>query len=91
VTGPGSGLHYECTFGLVNASGVKVVIDNFTVTPPKGSPVTIAVPITVPSRTSSSLTTFVLPYSGKSLPGGKYTLTANSANSPLAQATTGLL
>jgi hypothetical protein len=91
VTGPGSGLHYECTFGLTNASGAKVVVDNFTVTPPKGSPVTIAVPVTVAARSSSSLITFVLPYSGKSLPGGKYTVTANSANNPLAQATTGLL
>ena len=91
VTGPGSGLHYECTFGLVNASGAKVGIDNFTVIPPKGSPVTIAVPISVPSRTSSSLLTVVLPYSGKSLPAGKYTVTANAANNALAQATTGLL
>jgi hypothetical protein len=91
VTGPGSGLHYECTFGLVNASGAKVVIDNFSVTPPKGSLVTIPVPVTLPARTSSSLMTFVLPYSGKSLPAGKYTLTVNAANNPLAQATTGLL
>jgi hypothetical protein len=91
VTGPGSGLHYECTFGMVNAGGAKVVVDNFIVTPPKGSPVTIAVPVTLPARTSSSLLTFVLPYSGKSLPAGKYTITANAANNPLAQATTGLL
>ncbi|HKW45155.1 MAG TPA: hypothetical protein VJN22_05810 [Candidatus Eremiobacteraceae bacterium] len=91
VTGPGSGLHYECTFGMVNASGAKVVVDNFTVTPPKGSPVTVPVPVTIPARTSSSLFTVVIPYSGKSLPGGKYTITANSANNALAQATTGLI
>lgn len=91
VTGPGSGLHYECTFGLSNASGAKVAVDGFTVTPPKGSPVTLPVPVTVPSRTSSSLLTLVLPYSGKSLPAGKYSVTANSANNALAQATAGLL
>jgi hypothetical protein len=91
VDGPGSGLHYECTFGLTNASGAKVSIDNFTVTPPKGSPVTVPVPVDVPARTSSSLLTIVFPYSGKSLPAGKYTVTANAANNPLAQATTGLL
>jgi hypothetical protein len=91
VDGPGSGLHYECTFGFINASGAKVSIDSFTVTPPKGSPVTVAVPVEIPSRTSSSLMTIVLPYSGKSLPAGKYTVTANAANNPLAQATTGLL
>jgi hypothetical protein len=91
VDGPGSGLHYECTFGLTNASGTKVSIDNFTVTPPKGSPVTVPVPVDVPARTSSSLLTIVFPYSGKSLPAGKYTVTANAANNPLAQATTGLL
>jgi hypothetical protein len=91
VTGPGSGLHYECTFGLINASGAKVSIDNFTVTPPKGSPITVPVPVEVPARNSSSLMTIILPYSGKSLPAGKYTVTANAANNPLAQATTGLL
>lgn len=91
VTGPGSGLHYECTIGLVNASGTKVGIDNFTVTPPKGAPVTIAVPVSIPSRTSASLITFIIPYSGKSLPGGNYTITANSANNALAQASTGLI
>jgi hypothetical protein len=91
VTGPGSGLHYECTFGMTNASGAKVAVDNFTVTPPKGSPVTVAVPVTLPARTSSSLLTVVIPFSGKSLPAGKYTVTANAANNALAQATTGLL
>jgi hypothetical protein len=91
VSGPGSGLHYECTFGLTNASGAKVSIDSFIVTPPKGSPVTIPVPVDVPSRTSSSLLTIIFPYSGKSLPAGKYTVTANAANNPLAQATSGLL
>jgi hypothetical protein len=91
VDGPGSGLHYECTFGFVNASGAKISIDSFTVTPPKGSPVTVAVPVDVPSRTTSSLMTIIFPYSGKSLPEGKYTVTANAANNPLAQATTGLL
>jgi hypothetical protein len=91
VTGPGSGLHYECTFGMTNASGAKVSVDNFTVTPPKGSPITVPVPVVIPARNSSSLMTVILPYSGKSLPAGKYTVTANAANNPLAQATTGLL
>ena len=48
-------------------------------------------PVEVPARNSSSLMTIILPYSGKSLPAGKYTVTANASNNPLAQATTGLL
>ena len=91
VTGPGSGLHYECTFGLVNASGSKVVIDGFTVTPPKGALVQVAISVSVAPRTSTSLMTIILRFDGKSLPAGKYSVTANAANTALAQATAGLL
>jgi hypothetical protein len=91
VTGPGSGLHYECTFGLMNASGSKVAVDSFTIAPPKGTVAQMAIPVSLAERTSSSLMTFVLPSDGKSLPAGKYTVTAISGGSGIAQATADLL
>ncbi|HLJ83777.1 MAG TPA: hypothetical protein VKT51_06375, partial [Candidatus Eremiobacteraceae bacterium] len=91
VTGPGSGLHYECTFGLMNASGSKVTVDSFTIAPPKGAVAQMVVPVTLASRTTSSLMTFVIPFDGKSLPAGKYTVTAISGGTGIAQASADLL
>lgn len=91
VTGPGSGLHYECTFGLMNASGSKVTVDSFTIAPPKGAVAQMVVPVSLASRTTSSLMTFVIPFDGKSLPAGKYTVTAISGGTGIAQASADLL
>ncbi len=91
VTGPGGGLHYECTFGLMNASGAKMSVDSFTIAPPKGTVAQVVVPVALAARTSSSLLTFILPFDGKSLPPGKYTITAISGGASIAQATADLL
>src|SRR5207253_9431530 len=50
----GGGLRYDCTFSLTNASAKKVSVTSFTVTPPKGDAVKVALPVELPGRTETA-------------------------------------
>jgi hypothetical protein len=86
VIAPGSGLHYDVTFSLTNAGKSKVSIAYFTVTPPKSDSVKIVVPIELPARTGAAPLSIVVPYVGKAktLPDGKYTVSASDGTSSVA-------
>ena len=78
------GPQYECTFALTNAGGAKISVSSFTVAPPKGESVKINLPIDLPARSTTGFITFLLPYHGKSLPDGKYSVTAFGGGGPIA-------
>jgi len=82
IIAPGAGLHYDLTFSMTNASKSTTQIGWFMVTPPKGDPVTIAIPFQLAARTETTPISIVVPYRGKdaakakALPDGKYGVTA---------------
>ena len=93
IQSPGGGLHYDLTFSATNAGSSDASIAFFTVTPPKSDTVKIAIPIKIPARTEMSPISVIVPYSGKSktLPTGKYDITASDGKSAIAEATGPLL
>lgn len=93
VVAPGSGLHYDVTFSLTNAGKSKVSIAYFTVTPAKGDSVKIVVPIELPARTGAAPISIVIPYTGKAktLPDGKYAVSASDGKSTVAEGSGPLL
>jgi hypothetical protein len=97
ISAPGSGLHYDLTFSLTNASNSKASIAFITVTPPKGDPVKIAVPIDQPARTGTAPISVVVPYLGKdaakakALPDGKYSIAASDGKNTIASGSGPLL
>lgn len=86
-----TGLHYDCTFALTNAGTTPAAITGFTVAPPKGSSVTIPMTLSVPARTTSGFVSFVVPFSGKSLPTGTYTVSAMQNKTTVAKGVSSLL
>jgi hypothetical protein len=83
--------HYDCTFALTNASGSPVAITAFTIKPPKGDSVTVPLQLPVSARSVSGFISIVVPYSGKALPSGSYSVTAMQNVSAAAKATAVLL
>lgn len=86
-----TGLHYDCTFALTNAGATPAGITGFTVAPPKGPSVTIPMTLSVPPRSTSGFVSFVVPFSGKSLPTGTYTVTAMQNKTTVAKGVSSLL
>jgi len=95
IIAPGTGLHFDITFSITNASKKDANIVSFTVTPPaeppdkKGDqpiayPVKFVIPFQVPARNQMAPISVVIPYQGKAkaLPAGSYAVTASdkSAN-----------
>jgi len=91
ISAPGKGPHYDLTFAVTNAGTAKQSIAFFTVAPPKGEAVKLAIPIVLPARTQTAPVSVVVPYAGKSLPSGKYTVTASDGTNSLASGTGPLL
>jgi hypothetical protein len=87
----GAGLHYEVTFALTNAAATKVDLDGFSIAPPKSPPLKVNVPLTIPPRTTTGFISIVLPFKGKSLPDGDYSINAVNGTVTLAKATGALL
>jgi len=83
--------HYDCTFALTNASGNPVAITAFEIKPPKGDSVTVPLQLPVSARSVSGFISIVVPYSGKALPSGSYSVTAMQNVSAAAKATAVLL
>lgn len=87
----GSGLHYEATFALTNAAMTKVDLDGFSIAPPKSPSVKVNIPLTIPPRTTTGFISIVLPFKGKSLPDGDYSINAVNGSATLAKASGALL
>jgi hypothetical protein len=85
------GLHYEVTFALTNASATKVDLDGFSIAPPKAPSLKVNVPLTIPPRTTTGFISIVLPFKGKSLPDGDYSINAVNGSATLAKASGALL
>jgi hypothetical protein len=85
------GPHYDCTFAVTNASATAVSVAEFDIQPPKGDVVKVAVPLPVPARAVSDFISVVVPYGGKSLPSGTYTVTATQNGAAVARSTAVLL
>ena len=88
---PGPGLHYLTTFAVTNPGTTAATIVNFTIAPPKGPTAKVALPLVLQPRTTSSFITLVLPYAGKTLPSGKYAITANGAAGAIASGSGNIL
>lgn len=86
-----AGLHYECTFSLTNAGTTPAQISHFEITPPKGPTVKVAIPLTVPARSTSGFVSIVLPFSGKALPAGTYAVAAMQGKTSVAKGSSILL
>ena len=87
----GSSPHFECTFAVTNASANPVNITGFTLKPPKGETIKIALPLAVPARSVSGFISIVATYNGKSLPAGYYDVSAVKSNAIVAKASAVLL
>ncbi len=85
------GAHYECTFAVTNASATAVSVTEFDIKPPKGDAVKVAIPLPVPARSVSGFVSIVVPYNGKTVAPGTYTVTAMQNGTPVARATAMLL
>jgi len=85
------GPHYEVTFALTNASATKVDLDGFSIAPPKSSALKVNVPLTIPARTTTGFISLVLPFKGKSLPDGDYSINAVNGTATVAKASGALL
>lgn len=93
IQAPGSGFHYDLTFSVTNASTTDASIAYFTVTPPKSDTVKLAIPVKVSARSEMAPISIVVPLSGKakSLPSGKYDVTASDGKSTIGQGSGPLL
>lgn len=89
--GGGQGPHYEYTFALTNASATAMAVTEFDIKPPKGDIARIILPMVIPLRSASSFITMIVPYSGKSLPSGTYTVSVSQNGVVLAHASAVLL
>jgi len=87
----GGTLHYEVTFALTNAGANKVDLDGFSIAPPKSPSLKVNVPLTIPPRTTTGFISIVLPFKGKSLPDGDYSINAVNGSATLAKASGALL
>ena len=87
----GTGPHFECTFAITNASTDPVAVTGFSVKPPKGDALKVAIALPVPARATSGFVSIVLPYAGKTLPPGDYTISALRGTATVAKASAVLL
>jgi hypothetical protein len=87
----GKGPHFECTFAVTNASTTAINVTEFDIKPPKGDPVKLAIPLAVPPRSVSSFISVIVPYNGKSLPSGSYSISAQQNGATAAKASAVLL
>jgi hypothetical protein len=87
----GGVLHYEVTFALTNASTNKADLDGFSIAPPKSPAIKVNVPLTIPPRTTTGFISIVIPFKGKSLPDGDYSINAVNGSATLAKASGALL
>ena len=91
IEAPGAGFHYVVTFALTNASNLKIEVASLLVSPPKGSPAKMHLPLTLPPRTTTSFVSIIVPYAGKTLPKGEYTITAMAGANAVAKGSGPLL
>lgn len=91
IEAPGAGFHYVVTFALTNASNLKIDVASLLVSPPKGSPAKVHLPLTLPPRTTTSFVSLIVPYDGKTLPKGEYTITALAGAAAVAKGSGPLL
>ena len=87
----GQGSSFECTFAVTNAGTSAINVTEFDVKPPKGDPLKLAIPLAVPPRSVSGFVSVVVPYFGKNLPTGNYTITAQQNGTTAAKASAVLL
>lgn len=84
----GAPFHYDVTFTVTNAGTAKAGIASFTITPAKGDPVKVAIPVQLPARTGTAPLSIVVPYvdsKAKALPSGKYSIAASDTSGIIAQ------
>lgn len=91
VDAQGARFHYAVTFALTNASSAKLDITGFLIAPPKGAPARVALPITLLPRATTGFVSIIVPYGGKLLPVGSYTITALSGAVATAKGSGALL
>ncbi|HXW76912.1 MAG TPA: hypothetical protein VEJ20_05830 [Candidatus Eremiobacteraceae bacterium] len=91
IAAPGKGPHFDVTFSATNAGTSKVSVAWFTVAPPKSDAIKIVVPVDLPARTETAPVSMVVPFSGKALPPGTYTVTASDGTNTIATGTGPLL
>jgi hypothetical protein len=88
----GRGPSFECTCAVTNATSAAVSVTQFEITPPKGDPVKLAIPLAVPPRSVSGFVSVVVPFTGgKTLPSGSYTIRAVQNGSTAAKTSAVLL
>jgi hypothetical protein len=87
----GQGTYFECTFAITNPSQIPASLSEFDIKPPKGASIKVAVPMVVPMRAASGFVSMIVPYDGKSLPNGSYTITAQQNGVTAASASAVLL
>ncbi len=91
VSVAGAGPHYEITLAMTNAGAAKVDVDSFSIIAPKSAPIKVAIPMTIPARTTTGFISIIVPFKGKALPDGDYTVNAVNASGTLAKSTGALL
>jgi hypothetical protein len=91
VSVAGAGPHYEVTLAMTNAGAAKVDVDSFSVIAPKSAAVKVAIPMTIPARTTTGFISIIVPFKGKALPDGDYTVNAVNTSGTLAKSTGALL
>lgn len=91
VAMPGSGLHYEVTFAMTNAGVTRVDIDGFAILAPNTPPFRVNIPLSIPQRTTTGFISVVVPFKGKALPDGDYSLNALNAGATVAKSSGALL
>lgn len=85
------GQHYEVTFAMTNASEIKADLSAFSIAPPKTAAARVSIIMTIPPRTTTGFISIILPFKGKSLPDGDYSINALNGSASVAKATGALL
>ncbi|MBC5806714.1 MAG: hypothetical protein DLM53_05155 [Candidatus Eremiobacter antarcticus] len=85
------GQKYEVTFAVTNPTNAQVSITHLAIAPPKGAVARVVLPLNIAARSVSSFVSVVLPYNGKSLPAGSYTVSAMKNSTTVAKASSSLL
>ncbi len=85
------GQKYEVRFAVTNPTNAQVSITHLAIAPPKGAVARVVLPLNIAARSVSGFVSVVLPYSGKSLPPGSYTVSAMKNSTTVAKASSSLL
>jgi hypothetical protein len=87
----GSGPHYEVTFAMTNAGTTKADLSGFSIVPPKTNGAKVNISLTIPPRNTTGFISIILPFKGKTLPDGDYTVNAVNGSATVAKASGALL